>query len=161
MFKSESKQQQPKTSEGRGNALYIRGEKFLVTGNGNRLQRVAQSSSGSSSTEAALRKRIDVGGVTFVANDEKGTFERTNSHLVRSYLRFYWGRIGVIFCVPDFETSFLFSHAKQKSLNILASTFKKNNIPCVIFRRLGRCLSHERGKCQKLHNPAQVAICKK
>lgn len=64
-----------------GNALYIRGEKFLVTGNGNRLQRAPESPAISEP-----RKRLDIGGVTFVAND-KGGFERTNSHMVRSYLR--------------------------------------------------------------------------
>lgn len=84
-YKSAQNTTRPSTSESNsrgGNTLYIRGEKFLVTGNGNRLQR----STDSDKNTAEVGKRIDIGGCTFVATD-KGTFERTNSHVVRNYIR--------------------------------------------------------------------------
>ena len=65
-------------------SLFIHGQRFLVTGNGNRLQRAPEEQI---PTTDQPRKRIDIGGLTFVANSDKGTFERTNSHLVRNYLR--------------------------------------------------------------------------
>lgn len=77
-----SANQSTKPTELKSNTLYIRGEPFLVTGNGNCLQRARDSTTRS----VEIGKRIDIGGCTFVAN-EKGSFERTNSHVVRSYIR--------------------------------------------------------------------------
>ena len=59
--------------------LIIRGEKFVLDTSGKRLQRESESSSMNLS-------RIDIGGLTYKAS-QSGSFERDNSHQVRSHLR--------------------------------------------------------------------------
>lgn len=53
--------------------------------------------------------------------------------------------------------------AKQRSLQTLmrGRNLVKSNITCPIYQRLGRCLAHERAKCNKIHNKLQVNICNK
>lgn len=54
-----------------------------------------------------------------------------------------------------------FSNAKQKSINLLSNKMMKSNVPCPIYRRLGKCISFQRGKCQKVHKPEHIIICPK
>ncbi|GAB0099182.1 Zinc finger CCCH domain-containing protein 3 [Sergentomyia squamirostris] len=112
--------------------LFIRGEKFTVDGNGKRLRKCNSASS------ALKLTRIHFGGLTYTAK-KNGTYERTNSHLSRTHL----------------------SIAKQRSITFLANKMVKSNLPCLIYRRLGRCLARERGRCHRVHDPDQVAVCRK
>uniref|UniRef100_A0A1B0EWY4 C3H1-type domain-containing protein n=1 Tax=Lutzomyia longipalpis TaxID=7200 RepID=A0A1B0EWY4_LUTLO len=112
--------------------LFIRGEKFTVDGNGKRLRKSNESSS------ALKLTRIHFGGLTYTAN-KNGTYERTNSHFARTHL----------------------SIAKQRSISFLANKMVKSNLPCLIYRRLGKCLARERGRCHRVHDPEQVAVCRK
>lgn len=41
------------------------------------------------------------------------------------------------------------------------SKLKKCNLPCKIYQKYGKCAKMERGKCLKLHNPDQIALCAK
>uniref|UniRef100_A0A1L8DDI3 C3H1-type domain-containing protein n=1 Tax=Nyssomyia neivai TaxID=330878 RepID=A0A1L8DDI3_9DIPT len=112
--------------------LFIRGEKFTVDGNGKRLRK-------SNTTTSSLKlSRIHFGGLTYTAN-KNGTYERTNSHFARTHL----------------------SIAKQRSISFLANKMVKSNLPCLIYRRLGKCLARERGRCHRVHDPEQVAVCRK
>ncbi|XP_075979094.1 zinc finger CCCH domain-containing protein 3 [Anticarsia gemmatalis] len=43
----------------------------------------------------------------------------------------------------------------------IKGNFKKNNIPCPLFRKFGRCLRKSRGKCEFLHDKKHVSICRK
>lgn len=38
---------------------------------------------------------------------------------------------------------------------------KKNNIPCPLFRKFGKCLRNARGRCEFLHDKKHVSICRK
>lgn len=41
------------------------------------------------------------------------------------------------------------------------SKMKKNNIPCPLFTKFGRCIRQDRGSCCFLHNRKHVRLCKK
>jgi len=53
------------------------------------------------------------------------------------------------------------SQAKQKSIAVLTNKMKKSNQPCVFYRRFGKCVRKEKGTCPHVHDPKQVAVCKK
>lgn len=116
-------------------SLTIRGSKFYVDQSGSRLRRVSMNST---STTLSNMHRIDVGGMTYL-EVAPNTFQRTDSHRTRIHL----------------------NHAIQKSINLLAKNRTKNNVPCAIFRRLGKCIALERGRCTKVHDPQRVTICPK
>lgn len=59
--------------------LLIRGEKFVLDSSGTKLRR----DSGNSSSKLS---RIDIGGLTYKAS-HSGSYERDNSHQVRTHLR--------------------------------------------------------------------------
>lgn len=113
--------------------LTIRGENFLLDANGKNLIRLDGSHSNASTT-----KRIDIGHITFVQKTNN-TFERTDYHKNRFHL----------------------NAAKQRSINLLTRKLAKSNVPCAIYRKLGKCAAFDREKCSKLHDPKQVDICQK
>lgn len=123
--------------------LIIRGMRFALDRNGMKLRSVgnatmeAAASSKTFTPEPRLN-RIDIGGLTYKARKD-GIFIRTDSHRTRNHL----------------------SVAKQRSIQVLASKLRKCNEPCHIYRRLGKCLAHQRGKCPKVHDPKHVSICQK
>lgn len=122
--------------------LIVRGENFLLDASGKNLIRVATSNkpsmgqSNAIETNAGLLKRIDIGKVTFVKKSN-GTYERTDYHKSRYHL----------------------SVAKQRSINTLTNRLVKTNVPCPIFRKLGKCAAFIRGKCAKLHDKKLVDVC--
>ncbi|XP_053675026.1 zinc finger CCCH domain-containing protein 3 [Anopheles nili] len=124
--------------------LIIRGMRYALDHSGLKLRTVGagtaatlSSVSSKNSSESKLN-RIDIGGLTYKARND-GTFIRTDNHRTRNHL----------------------STAKQRSIQVLTSKLKKCNEPCHIYRRLGKCLAYQRGKCPKLHDPKHVSICQK
>lgn len=122
--------------------LIVRGENFLLDASGKHLVRVT---AGTTTTTASNKpvpayagplKRIDIGKVTFVKKSN-GTYERTDYHKSRYHL----------------------SVAKQRSINTLTNRMVKTNVPCPIFRKLGKCAAFVRGKCAKLHDKKLVDVC--
>ena len=61
--------------------VVIRGEKFTLDSSGTKLQRDSESGS------SLKLSRIDIGGLTYKSKLEGGTYERDNSHNIRSHLR--------------------------------------------------------------------------
>lgn len=116
--------------------LCVRGENFLLDANGKNLIRLGDTQNAPVS-ETAI-KRIDIGHITFVQKSNN-TFERTDYHRSRFHL----------------------NAAKQRSINLLTSKLAKSNVPCLIYRKLGKCAAFDRKKCSKLHDPKQVDICQK
>lgn len=111
--------------------LFVRGEKFSLDPTGKKLTRA--------STNSSMRmSRIDIGGLTYKATNNS-TYIRTESHKTRSHL----------------------SSIKQKSINMLSSKLRKSNIPCAIYRKLGKCSAFIRGRCPRVHDPKQISICQK
>ncbi|KFB50384.1 AGAP005735-PA-like protein [Anopheles sinensis] len=117
--------------------LIIRGTRFALDRTGMKLRTIRDAAAALHAPEPRMN-RIDIGGLTYKARKD-GTFIRTDNHRTRSHL----------------------STAKQRSIQVLASKLKKCNEPCHIYRRLGKCLAHNRGKCPKLHDPKHVSICQK
>ncbi|XP_001688720.2 zinc finger CCCH domain-containing protein 3 isoform X2 [Anopheles gambiae] len=123
--------------------LIIRGVRFALDRTGMKLRSVGGTTpptaiTGSRGYAEPRLNRIDIGGLTYKARKD-GTFIRTDSHRTRNHL----------------------SVAKQRSIQVLASKLKKCNEPCHIYRRLGKCLAHQRGKCPKVHDPKHVSICQR
>lgn len=126
--------------------LIVRGENFLLDASGKHLVRVTTGAAAAASApnkptamsqaNAGPLKRIDIGKVTFVKN-ANGTYERTDYHKSRYHL----------------------SVAKQRSINTLTNRLVKTNVPCPIFRKLGKCAAFVRGKCAKLHDKKLVDVC--
>lgn len=113
--------------------VFVRGDKFILDKGGRKLTRAK-----SDGAEHFALKRIDIGGLTYVA-DSQDTFVRTNNHKTRNYL----------------------STTKQKSISYLSKRMTKSNMPCQIFRKVGKCAAHESGRCPKVHDKKQVVICPK
>lgn len=121
------------TTASTGRTLFVRGTKFVLDPSGCRLTRVPLNNINSS-----LLSRIDIGGLTYVSSpNTKNVFIRTSNHVARAHLQ----------------------TAKQRSLQLLNRSLVKTNVPCAIFQRLGKCAAHSRGKCRRLHDKRQVAIC--
>lgn len=111
--------------------LFVRGEKFLLDPTGKKLTRA--------STNSRMRmSRIDIGGLTYKATTNS-TYIRTETHKTRTHL----------------------SSIRQKSINMLSSKLRKINIPCAIYRKLGKCSAFIRGRCPKVHDAKQISICQK
>lgn len=119
--------------------LIVRGENFLLDANGKNLIRVQSNSKrpiSDQTTTLVNRKRIDIGKITFVKKSDD-TYERTDFHKNRYHLNM----------------------AKQRSIQMLTNRMMKINVPCPIFRKLGKCVAFIRGKCAKLHDEKLVDIC--
>uniref|UniRef100_A0A1Q3F3X1 C3H1-type domain-containing protein n=1 Tax=Culex tarsalis TaxID=7177 RepID=A0A1Q3F3X1_CULTA len=114
-------------------SLTIRGTRFLLDSSGTKLRKMPSMTEDDG--EARLG-RIDIGGLTYKPGKD-GTFVRTDVHRTRTYL----------------------SLAKHKSIQVLTNKLRKCNIPCQIYRRLGKCSAQLKGKCPRLHDPKHVVIC--
>ncbi|KAM8710083.1 hypothetical protein ACLKA7_016818 [Drosophila subpalustris] len=130
--------QQHKATNSTGRTLFVRGTKFVLDPSGCRLTRVPVVNTTQLSVNKSLRLRIDIGGLTYVSSPKtQNVFIRTTNHVSRAHLM----------------------TAKQRSLQLLNRSLVKTNVPCAIFQRLGKCAAHSRGKCRRLHDKRQVAIC--
>lgn len=129
---NKTRQLNRQTSNTSACSLYVRGEKFLLDSSGKKLERV------SNNPISNTKNRIYLGGLTYIAKSNN-TYERTNSHNTRLHLNV----------------------AKQKSINLLSKNLVKSNVSCLIYRKLGKCLGLQRGRCSKVHDRNQVAICQK
>ncbi|KAH8371188.1 hypothetical protein KR093_006410 [Drosophila rubida] len=129
--------QPQKPSNSTGRTLFVRGTKFVLDPSGCRLTRVPVNTP-QLGVNNSLRLRIDIGGLTYVSSAKtQNVFIRTTNHVSRAHLM----------------------TAKQRSLQLLNRSLVKTNVPCAIFQRLGKCAAHSRGKCRRLHDKRQVAIC--
>ncbi|KAH8319548.1 hypothetical protein KR067_005338 [Drosophila pandora] len=128
-----------------GRTLFVSGNKFVLDPSGCRLTRVSTKSPTEVTASApklsinrTTLRRIDIGGLTYVASPKtQNVFIRTSNHLSRAHL----------------------ITARHRSLTLLNKPLVKTNVPCAIFQKLGKCAAHSRGKCRKLHDKRQVAIC--
>lgn len=116
-----------------GRVYIVRGENFLLDESGKRLTRISNATANKENT---INNRIDIGKLTFVKKSNN-TFERTDFHKSRYHLNV----------------------AKQRSIQMLTSQKVKTNVPCPIFRKLGKCAAFERKKCSKLHDKKLVDVC--
>lgn len=116
----------------------VRGNKFLMDSTGKRLVKVSQKQALSDCKNQTPVKRIDIGGVTFIQKS-KNVLIRTNTHAARTFV----------------------SQAKQKSIAMLTNKLKKSNQPCIFYHRFGKCTRKENGTCPYIHDPKQIAICRK
>lgn len=116
--------------------LIVRGENFMLDANGKNLVRVQSNTNAMVPDSIANRKRIDIGKITFVKKSND-TYERTDFHKSRYHLNV----------------------AKQRSIQMLTNRLVKTNVPCPIYRKLGKCAAFVRGKCAKLHDKKLVDVC--
>ncbi|KAH8270345.1 hypothetical protein KR018_008322 [Drosophila ironensis] len=129
-----------------GRTLLVSGNKFILDPSGCRLTRVSPTVAPAAPSTPARKmsinrttlRRIDIGGLTYVASPKvQNVFIRTTNHVSRAHV----------------------ITARQRSLTLLNKPLVKTNVPCAIFQKLGKCAAHSRGKCRKLHDKRQVAIC--
>ncbi|PSN31596.1 hypothetical protein C0J52_22466 [Blattella germanica] len=126
-----------KTKKNSSLIVSVRGNKFLMDPSGKKLVKMSQKQMTEKETISPV-KRIDIGGVTFIQKS-KNVLIRTNTHTARNVV----------------------SQAKQKSIAMLTNKLRKTNQPCMFYHRFGKCSRKETGTCPYLHDPKQVAICKK
>ncbi|KPJ07178.1 Zinc finger CCCH domain-containing protein 3 [Papilio machaon] len=55
----------------------------------------------------------------------------------------------------------LFSPNVSINRKTIARKYKKNNIPCPLFTKYGKCLRNIQGNCEFLHDKKHVSICRK
>lgn len=119
--------------------LHIRGRRYVMDGKGKTIRPATTVEDGlSTSTGKKLFARVDIGGVTFTRRSDN-TLVRTNTHYARNLL----------------------SLAKMRSIALLTDKLRKNNQPCLIYHRFGKCLSQMAGKCWRVHDPRNISICRK
>ncbi|KAJ8866185.1 hypothetical protein PR048_033709 [Dryococelus australis] len=126
-----------------GHIVHIRGNKFLMESSGRTMRRIsAPSSHNPRATRQKVEPpvtRIDIGGVTFLQKSQN-VLIRTDYHRARNIL----------------------SQAKQRSIATLTQKLKnKNNQPCIVYQQFGKCSRKETGTCPRVHDPKQIALCKK
>ncbi|XP_039286535.1 uncharacterized protein LOC111064515 isoform X2 [Nilaparvata lugens] len=110
----------------------VRGEKFEVGNGGRTLKRIGEG--------PARLNKVYVDGVAFIRSKENNsTMCRTNTQNVHQKLR----------------------QAKQRSIAQLTKKMRKNNEPCPIYHRFGKCSGKENGTCYRVHDRKNVAICRK
>uniref|UniRef100_A0A1I8QD08 C3H1-type domain-containing protein n=1 Tax=Stomoxys calcitrans TaxID=35570 RepID=A0A1I8QD08_STOCA len=127
-----------------GLTIFVQGTKYIMDPQKFKLTRVVSNDKENPTSKTKsltnCRQRIDIGGYTYVsAPTSKNVLVRTSNHLARAYV----------------------NNAKHKSLQLLTKRLVKSNVPCPIYQRVGKCAAFERGKCFKVHNKQQVAICPK
>lgn len=61
---------------------------------------------------------------------------------------------------PKVKKTF-FSPNMSVNRKTISKRFKKNNIPCPLFTKYGKCLRNIRGNCEFLHDKKHVSICRK
>ncbi|XP_034254218.1 zinc finger CCCH domain-containing protein 3 isoform X2 [Thrips palmi] len=128
-----------RTSTGtRERILHIRGRRFVMDGKGKTIRPSSTEDSSGASSSGKLLARVDIGGVTFTRRSDN-TLVRTNTHYARNLL----------------------SLAKMRSIALLTDKLRKNNQPCLIYHRFGKCLAHLAGKCWRVHDPRNISICRK
>lgn len=121
--------------------ISFRGKRFVLDGQGTTLR--PASSLGNPAHKSEYEKgpsigRVDIGGVTFTRRSDN-TLVRTNTHFARNVL----------------------SIAKMRSIALLTEKLRKNNQPCLIYHRFGRCRAHEEAKCWRVHDPKNISVCRK
>lgn len=114
--------------------ISLNGSKYILKENGKRLIPIKTACDEPSSSKSTL----EIAGIRFLQLMD-GTFVRHHNHssVVRQHL----------------------TTSKHKSIKILTQKLRKCNIPCPVFRRIGKCLAFTRGRCPKLHDPKYVDIC--
>lgn len=117
--------------------VIVRGEKFFLDAGGKKLRRANAESQVALHPTTSSMKRIAIGRLVYIAKSHN-TYERTDIHKTRLHL----------------------SMAKTKSVSMLRN-YVKNNEPCLIFQKLGKCRGMDRGRCLKVHDTKRVAICQK
>lgn len=125
----------PHVSKHSDRLISMNGSKFILKEGGKRLIPIKTPLNMPSSSKQTL----EIAGIRFVQLTD-GTFVRHHSHpssIVRQHL----------------------TTSKHKSIKILTQKLRKCNIPCPVFRRLGKCLAHTRGRCPKTHERKFVDIC--
>lgn len=119
--------------------IYIRGNKFIMDAKGKTLRQVPQKINNSVKDGKSLPlKRVYIGGITFVQKSSS-LLVRTNTHTARNIV----------------------NHAKNKSIAMLTNKLRKINQPCAFYRRFGKCPRKDKGMCQLVHDPKQIAVCKR
>ncbi|XP_049960134.1 uncharacterized protein LOC126480833 [Schistocerca serialis cubense] len=120
--------------------IYIRGNKFIMDAKGKTLRQVPQNTNNNCPKDGKPLplKRVYIGGVTFVQKSSS-LLVRTNTHTARSIV----------------------NHAKNKSIAMLTNKLRKINQPCAFYRRFGKCPRKDKGMCQLVHDPKQIAVCKR
>ncbi|KAJ8713499.1 hypothetical protein PYW07_013869 [Mythimna separata] len=53
------------------------------------------------------------------------------------------------------------NQATPTRMKKIKGNLKKNNIPCPLFRKFGKCLRNSKGRCEFLHDRKHVSICRK
>ncbi|RZF32364.1 hypothetical protein LSTR_LSTR001828 [Laodelphax striatellus] len=110
----------------------VQGERFEVGNGGRTLKRIGEG--------PARLNKVYLDGVAFIrSKDNDSTMFRTNTHNVRHLLRL----------------------AKQRSIAQLTKKMRKNNEPCPIYHRFGKCSGKENGSCCRVHDKKHVAVCRR
>ncbi|XP_063701222.1 zinc finger CCCH domain-containing protein 3 [Culicoides brevitarsis] len=118
--------------------ISLNGAKYILKENGKRLIPIVKAPS---VTPSSSKTSLEIAGIRFLQLMD-GTYVRHHTHssqksVARQHL----------------------TTSKHKSIKILTKKLRKCNIPCPVYRRIGKCLAFTRGRCPKLHDPKYVDIC--
>lgn len=66
-----------------------------------------------------------------------------------------------IYKIEALKKTYKSNTVSQPRMKKVKGNLKKNNIPCPLFRKFGKCLRNTRGGCDFLHDKKHVSICRK
>lgn len=95
--------------------------------------------------------KLNTKSVLNVQNNRFKLIKRNSTDSLQGMVR----RVSITHSNSIIKTSF------RQTKKIVPGSMKKNNIPCPLFKKYGKCLRMVRGSCDYLHDKKHVSICRK
>lgn len=104
-----------------------------------------------------IHKIINKNGVRYEVNVNRRTLKRMSDVPTK---RMISPKKKVILATLSAKKNFVKSPVlRKKSIPPSSHKLKKCNVPCMFYRKYGRCRGNTRGTCHKVHDPAHIIIC--
>lgn len=65
----------------------------------------------------------------------------------------------ILFAKKNFIKSRCIFKKSKQNVHPSSNKLKKCNVPCMFYRKFGRCRGKDRGVCNKIHDPAHTIVC--
>lgn len=105
-----------------------------------------------------IHKIINKNGVRYEVNINRRTLKRM-SNASSTTKRTIAPKKKVLLAVLSAKKNFVKSPVLKRKFTPPSHKLKKCNVPCMFYRKFGRCRGQSRGSCNKVHDPAQIIIC--
>lgn len=103
-----------------------------------------------------IHKIINKNGVRYEVNVNRRTLKRMSEMPTKQTI----SPKKILLATLSAKKNFVKSPVLRKKFSPPSShKLKKCNVPCMFYRKFGRCRGKTRGTCHKVHDPAHIIIC--